>query len=119
MPRSKDAICKPYSYGGLGIKNLRLQGLALRVRWEWMRRTWPDKPWQGLAKFNDEEMTNTFDSLVKVEGGNGSRILFKSDRWINGMSAESIAPGVTAKVLTRKTKQAYGGDWHCRQQLDQ
>jgi hypothetical protein len=24
-----DAICKPYEFGGLGVKNLRLQGLAL------------------------------------------------------------------------------------------
>lgn len=30
-----DKICKPQRYGGLGIKNLLLQGLALRSRWEW------------------------------------------------------------------------------------
>jgi hypothetical protein len=27
-------ICKPLEFGGLGVKNLRLQGLALRVRWD-------------------------------------------------------------------------------------
>jgi hypothetical protein len=31
-------ICKPKSFGGLGVKDLRLQGLALRVRWFWLRR---------------------------------------------------------------------------------
>jgi hypothetical protein len=34
-----DAVCKPYEFGGLGVKNLCLQGLALRVRWVWLRRT--------------------------------------------------------------------------------
>jgi hypothetical protein len=27
------SICKPKKFGGLGVKDLRLQGLALRVRW--------------------------------------------------------------------------------------
>jgi hypothetical protein len=27
-----DSVCKPYEFGGLGVKNLRLHGLALRVR---------------------------------------------------------------------------------------
>jgi hypothetical protein len=26
-----DQVCKPYSLGGLGVKNLKLQGLSLRV----------------------------------------------------------------------------------------
>jgi hypothetical protein len=34
-----DVVYKPYEFGGLGVKNLRLQGLALRVRWVWLRRT--------------------------------------------------------------------------------
>jgi hypothetical protein len=33
-----DTICKPTQFGGLGVKDLRLQGLALRVRWIWLRR---------------------------------------------------------------------------------
>jgi hypothetical protein len=45
-----DSICKPYEFGGLGVKNLRLQGLALRVRWEWLRRTDLSRPWQGLPR---------------------------------------------------------------------
>ena len=34
-----NAVCKPTCFGGLGIKNLKLQGLALRVRWEWLKST--------------------------------------------------------------------------------
>jgi hypothetical protein len=29
-----NSVCKPYEFGGLGVKNLRLHGVALRVRWE-------------------------------------------------------------------------------------
>jgi hypothetical protein len=43
-----DVVCKPMSLGGLRVKNLKLQGLALRARWQWLRRTDPDRPWQGL-----------------------------------------------------------------------
>jgi hypothetical protein len=28
-----EVVCRPEEYGGLGIKDLRLQGLALRTRW--------------------------------------------------------------------------------------
>jgi hypothetical protein len=34
-----DKVCKPLAFGGLGIKDMRLHGLALRTRWEWLRRT--------------------------------------------------------------------------------
>jgi hypothetical protein len=37
-------VCKPTRYGGLGIKDLRLQVLALRVRCEWLKLTNPLRP---------------------------------------------------------------------------
>ncbi|KAM0911464.1 hypothetical protein ACQ4PT_013479 [Festuca glaucescens] len=49
------SICKPKEFGGLGVKDLRLQGLALRVRWHWLRRTDQERPWQGLPGLNDPE----------------------------------------------------------------
>jgi hypothetical protein len=36
-----DTICKSTQFGGLGLKVLRLQGLALRVRWCWLHHTDP------------------------------------------------------------------------------
>ena len=50
-----NAVCKPTCFGGLGIKNLKLQGLALRVRWEWLKRTDSARPWQGLRMIEDED----------------------------------------------------------------
>jgi hypothetical protein len=55
-----DTICKPLQLGGLGIKDLRLQGLALRLRWEWLRRTDPARPWQGLPAINGVEVKEVF-----------------------------------------------------------
>jgi hypothetical protein len=49
-----DVICSPKLYGGLGIKDLRLHGIALRTRWQWLQRTDPERPWQGLPHLKDE-----------------------------------------------------------------
>jgi hypothetical protein len=38
-----EQICKPKEFGGLGIRNLRLHGMALRLRWEWLRRVDPNR----------------------------------------------------------------------------
>jgi hypothetical protein len=77
-----DAVCKPYEFGGLGVKNLCLQGLALRVRWVWLRRTDLGHPWQGLPSWKDEMANAVFDSLVKIKVGKGDRVLFWHDRWL-------------------------------------
>jgi hypothetical protein len=69
-------VCKEFEHGGLGVKNLRLQGLALRVRWEWLRRTDPDRPWQGLPPFSDAQAREVFDKLVKIQNGDGRQVLF-------------------------------------------
>ena len=81
---SWEAICKPYCYGGLGVKNLRLQGLALRLWWEWLRRTAPDRPWQGLPCLKDSEAKMVFDGLIEISVGNRRSTKFWTDRWMDG-----------------------------------
>jgi hypothetical protein len=71
-----NTICRPTCYGGLGVKNLKLQTLALRVRWEWLRRTDPKRPWQGLAMMVDSEAKGVFDSMVSIPVGQGNKVLF-------------------------------------------
>jgi hypothetical protein len=95
------SICKPREFGGLGIKNLRLQGLALRVRWQWLRRTDPDRPWHGLPDLHDKEAAGVFQSLARFVVGDGHRTLFWRDIWISGYTTEEIAPEVFARVPTR------------------
>jgi hypothetical protein len=96
------SICKPKKFGGLGVKDLRLQGLALRVRWHWLRRTDPERPWQGLPGLNDPEAAGLFQSLAQFTVGDGRLILFWRDRWIGGHTAEELAPEVFARVPTRR-----------------
>lgn len=55
-----DTICRPTCFGGLGIESMSLQVLALRVRWEWLRRSDPDRPWQGLHMMVDEQARGFF-----------------------------------------------------------
>jgi hypothetical protein len=95
-------VCQPVCYGGLGIKNLHLQDLALWVRWEWLRRTDESRPWQGLPAIKDQEARDVFDSLVKITVGNGAKTLFWRDRWLRGRRIEDHVPGLVAKVSTQR-----------------
>jgi hypothetical protein len=95
-------VCKPYEFGGLGVKDLRLQGLALRVRWEWLRRTDLGRPWQGLPHWKDRLAGEVFASLVKIKVGKGDRVLFWVDKWLDGCCIRDIAPVVLNSVSTRR-----------------
>jgi hypothetical protein len=41
-------VTRPKDMGSLGIADLRNLGRALRVRWKWLQRTDPEKPWAFL-----------------------------------------------------------------------
>ena len=64
-------------------------------------RTDPQRPWQGLAMTEDRHARAVFDSLVKIEVGEGTKVLFWRDRWIHGFAAADIAPLIHAMVATR------------------
>ncbi|KAM0888848.1 hypothetical protein ACQ4PT_028082 [Festuca glaucescens] len=78
-----------------------LQGLALRVPWEWLRRSDPDRPWQGLPRLHDPAATEAFNSLVAIKVGDGASTLFWTDRWIRGRAVCDIAPVVLLAVRTQ------------------
>jgi hypothetical protein len=50
-----------------------------------------------------------FESLGKIEVGDGRTVRFWKDRWINGFTVEEIAPLVTALVPThrRNSRKVY------------
>lgn len=41
-------VARPVELGGLGISQLQQLGWALRMRWLWLHKTEPDKPWAFL-----------------------------------------------------------------------
>ena len=104
-----DTVCRPVIYGGLGIKDLRLHGLALRTRWEWLRRTDPSRPWHGLPALRDKEALAVFQCFAEITVGNGESVMFWTDKWINGHTMSDIAPRVLEAVTTRRKKHAHGG----------
>jgi hypothetical protein len=99
-----ESISKPIRLGGLGVKSLKLQGLALRARWEWLQRTDLDRPWQGLKLMTDRSATEVFRSFSRISVGSGDRVLFWLDKWINGRCVEDIAPLVLDAVHARRRK---------------
>lgn len=43
-----DRVKRPFELGGLGIPDLEILGWALRMRWLWLKKTQPDRPWDDL-----------------------------------------------------------------------
>jgi len=42
-------VTRPPDLGGLGISHLQFLGWALKLRWLWLQKTEPDKPWAFLS----------------------------------------------------------------------
>ena len=67
-------------------------------RSEWLRRTDPTRPWQGLSIINDRKAEAAFQSLVRIKVGDGRNCLFWKDSWVKGCTVKEIAPAVLALV---------------------
>lgn len=50
-------VCSSKDVGGLGLPDLRILGFALRLRWEWLRRTQPDSARRFLPSRNGTSTT--------------------------------------------------------------
>lgn len=91
-------VCLSKPYGGLGVLNLRLMNQALRMRWLWFEKMGMDKPWHGLPMPLRPETLHLARAAMHCSLGNGQRINFWSDRWINGQSIEQLAPNLMGFV---------------------
>jgi hypothetical protein len=40
-----EIVTKPLKYGCLGVSNLQFKGWALQVKWLWLQKTDPSRPW--------------------------------------------------------------------------
>lgn len=96
-----DRVCKLKNFGGLGVVDLHKHGIALILRWEWLKRTDPSRPWQGLCNMVDKQAQEAFTSLVSWQIGDGSQTLFWKDRWLHGYTVKEIAPLLARKVRTQ------------------
>jgi hypothetical protein len=63
-------------YGGLGILDLRFFGFALRLRWEWLRRTDAGRGWERLPSTTERCVQAMFDASFSVLVGDGRSARF-------------------------------------------
>jgi hypothetical protein len=87
-------VCHPKPLGGLGIMDLEKMSTAFQTRWAWNLRADARKSWNDLAGPMDEKIRHIFNAAASVILGNGERIFFWTDKWINGRTIEDIAPEV-------------------------
>jgi hypothetical protein len=98
-------VCKPLSLGGLGIHNLEILGWALNLRWLWLKKTQPDRPW---AEFDVQVHPNViamFSASLCSIVGDGAGTLFWTDRWLHGQCISEIAPSLLNRVSIRMRKR--------------
>ena len=69
-------------------------GWVLQMRWLWIEKTRPDRPWAGLDI--PVHLNTAVVSAISITTavGNGTNTLFWSDRWLHGQCLEDLAPNV-------------------------
>jgi len=93
-----EKVMTPIDLGGLGIHNLEIMGWALQMRWFWIEKTKPDRPWAGLVVPLHPNMAAMFAISVITNVGNGLNTLFCTDGWLHGRCLEDLAPNVFSCV---------------------
>jgi hypothetical protein len=100
-----EKVCRPPELGGLGISDLRTLGWALRMRWIWLQKTEPSRPWAKLPIQVPDHVRSFFLVAIISEVGNGSHTLFWTDRWLHGQCIADLAPRLYATVPKRRIKK--------------
>ncbi|WVZ82473.1 hypothetical protein U9M48_029730 [Paspalum notatum var. saurae] len=95
-------VCAPKELGGLGLPDLRSMGFALRLRWEWQRRSQPDVPWARLPCRKERVVDCLFRASVSVVLGDGAHALFWTDAWLPEGAICNFAPRLFRAVGCRR-----------------
>ena len=95
-------VCLPKELGDLGLPDLKTMGAALRLRWEWQRRTDPSAPWAGLPCRTDAATIAMFRASVRVELGSGDLARFWTDSWLPCGPICLAAPDLFSAVGRRR-----------------
>ena len=94
-------VCRPLHLGGLGISSLKELCWALRMRWLWLHKTDPEKPWANLPIQVPKKAEAFFSTVLVSKVGNGAHTLFWTDKWILGQNVCSLAPRLFAIIPKR------------------
>jgi len=74
-----EKVMRPLDLGGLGIHNLEIMSWALQMRWLWIEKTNPDRPWAGLRIPVHAHSSAMFAISIVTSVGDGKNTLFWSD----------------------------------------
>ena len=104
-------VCLPKELGGLGISNLQNLSWALRMRWLWLKKTDPNRPWH-MFHIPVHNCVQAFFSVAVISVvGNGAATLFSTDRWIDGQSIADLASHVLAFPAEKKDENCFRGSY--------
>ncbi|WVZ91118.1 hypothetical protein U9M48_037331 [Paspalum notatum var. saurae] len=97
--------------GGLGIKDLQCFNRALRLKWLWTRWKDPNRPWAGFKVNCTEAEMDLFRACTQLSLGDGNRISFWHDRWLQGQMPKQIALLCFKLVWRKNLKALQGNSW--------
>jgi hypothetical protein len=76
MHHRMEQVQRPLHLGRLGVPDLKLLGIALRVRWLWLHRSNPSWSWATLP-LKEDTMTEAFYNVnTQMSLGNGESLFF-------------------------------------------
>ena len=98
-------VTRPPNLGGLGISNLQNLSWALRIRWLWLQKTEPGKPWAFFSIQAPPQIKAFLSIAIVTEVGNGKNTSFWTDRWLLGQSLAQALPHLFSSVAPRARKR--------------
>lgn len=85
-----------------GLESLAVWGWALKMRWSWLQKTEPNRPWTFFPIQVHECVHAFFSMAIVTEIGDGAHILFWKDRWLQGRQIADLTPYLFAAVPKRR-----------------
>jgi hypothetical protein len=70
------AVTRPLELGGLGVLDLTMLGCALRLRWEWLTCTYPNRFSTVVTSKPEWIVRAMFEASTSVQVDNGRHALF-------------------------------------------
>ena len=107
-------VTRPPELGGLGISDLQNLGWALRLRWMWLQKTEPEKPWAFFPIQASPQVRAFFAVAITSEVGNGKNTCFWTDRCLDGKSIQQSFPNLFGAVAARARKRKVTDTLHNR-----
>lgn len=98
-------VTRPFELGGLSISDLKTLGWALRMRWLWLQKIEPNRPWAHRPIHVPDQVRAFFAMATISEVGDGAHTLFWTDRWLEGQCIADLAPRLFAFIPKGRIKR--------------